>query len=67
MRGEALSGRVVVELGTGVFEKNPWRVRCPPLDPDFFNVEGVGVDDDGVDFLAIFPTILQGPRPSGLR
>jgi hypothetical protein len=53
LRGEALSGRVVVELGAGVFEKNPWRVRCPPLDPVLFNVDGVGVDD--VEFLAMIP------------
>ncbi len=35
--------------------KKPWRVRCPPLELDFFNVDGVGVGVDDIDFLAIPP------------
>lgn len=43
LRGELRSGNLVVACGVGVLLKKPWRVRCPALELDFFNVEGVGV------------------------
>ena len=57
-RGEVRSGKVVVEVGVGVFVKNPCSVRCPAPEPDFFSVDGVGVDD--ADFLVMF---LSYPGP----
>ena len=54
-RGDTLTGRLPVELGVAGFAKKPWRVRCPPLELDFFNVDGVGVGVDDTDFLAILP------------
>jgi hypothetical protein len=51
-RGELRSGSLVVELGVGVLLKNPWSVRCPPPELDFFNDAGAGVDEAA--FLAIF-------------